>query len=372
MDLQKYMATSEYRDIEASAVDDTLEAIFSKSYKGRDTLGTLAGYLEDARNLPGIGMMVPFGRFFNNTIAFLGKNTPGVNMVLKASGKFDNMTKGEAFSRSLVSAGILYTLSTQEMENIKEGLPMYAAKDKLPFMDPLTGETISQQYDFPVSAYKGAARIIAHSRMGETQEAFSAMGKFSEDFGLSGLLRNLDKTQRDTLDAIKMIADPERRDIVKASEMIAITVTAQYVNPITRPVEPLNMVAGLIRGEDAAPIDRAQNNKLVNNAFRYIDNIIPLFTGKPFAEPRQAAASGTADIQSTKVLGARVIRLTDTQRVMNRMGLKEFNINAAKKIRDQAPKAANAYNGILFDIVEAESSLLLESNWFETLTPSEN
>ena len=371
MDLQKYMATSEYRDIEASAVDDTLEAIFSKSYKGRDTLGTLAGYLEDARNLPGIGMMVPFGRFFNNTIAFLGKNTPGVNMALRLSGKFDNMTRGEAFSRSLVSLGILYTLSTQEMENIKEGLPMYAAKDKLPFMDPLTGETISQQYDFPVSAYKGAARIIAHSRMGETQEAFSAMGKFSEDFGLSGLLRNLDKTQRDTLDAIKMIADPERRDIVKASEMIAITVTAQYVNPITRPVEPLNMVAGLIRGEDAAPIDRAQNNKFVNNAFRYIDNIIPLFTGKPLAEPRQAAASGTADIQSTKVLGARVIRLTDTQRVMNRMGLKEFNINAAKKIRDQAPKAANAYNGILFDIVEAESSLLLESNWFETLTPSE-
>ena len=102
-------------------------------------MGKFAGMLEDARNVPGLGMMVPFGRFFNNTIAFLGKNTPGVNMVLKASGKFDNMTRGEAFSRTLVSAGILYTLSTQEMENIKEGLPMYAAKDKLPMATLIIG-----------------------------------------------------------------------------------------------------------------------------------------------------------------------------------------------------------------------------------------
>jgi hypothetical protein len=90
--------------------------------------------------------------------------------------------------------------------------------------------------------------------------------------------------------------------------------------------------------------------------------------GKPLAEPRETAAGGRADIQSTKILGARTIRLTDTQRVMNSMGLRDFDLNTAKKIRDQAPKAANALNGIVFDIMEAESSLLLESNWFDKLT----
>ena len=362
MTLQKYMASKEYRDIEASAVDDTIEAIFSKSYKASDGIGKLAGYLEDARNMPGLGMMVPFGRFFNNTLGFLGKNTTGVNVVLKMAGKYENMSYEEAVSRSLVTAGIIYQLSEQEIKNIGQGLPMYAGQD------PLTGETFSQQYDFPVSAYRAAARIVALSRMGESEQALKAFGQFTQDFGLSGLLRNLDKTQRDTLEAIKFMADPERRDVIKGMEIVRNTLATQYVNPLIRPLEPLNILAGVARGEDAAPIDRVQNNKLINNAFRYVDNIIPLFTGKPLAEPRETAAGGRADIQSTKVLGARIIRLTDTQRVMNKMGLRDFDLNTAKKIRDQAPKAANALNGIVFDIMEAESSLLLESSWFDKLT----
>ena len=361
MTLQKFMASKEYRAIEADAVDDTIESIFSKSYKTKDGLGKFAGMLEDARNMPGLGMMIPFGRFFNNTIGFLGKNTPGVNMVLKASGFYDNMSKTEALSRTLVSTGIIYTLAQQEVENIKNGLPMYATT--------MGSETVDQQYDFPVSAYRGAARIVALGvLMDQKQEAMSAFAQFSEDFGMSGLLRNLDKTQRDTLESIKLMIDPERRDFAKATQMLAQTMATQYVNPMIRPLEPFNVVAGLARGEDAAPIDRVQNNKLVNNAFRYIDNIIPLFTGKPLADPRETAAGGTSDIQSTKILGARIIRLTDTQRVMNSIGLRDFDLNTAKKIRDQAPQAANALNGILFDVIEAESSLLLESSWFDKLT----
>lgn len=365
MPIQKYMASKEYRDIEASAVEDTLEAIFSKSYKGRGTIGMVAGGLEDMRNLPGLGMMVPFGRFFNNTIAFMGKNAPGVNLILKGAGFFDDMSKTEAVSRSLVTAGTIFTLSEQEMDNVRQGLPMYSA------VDPLTGEITSQQYDFPVSAYRAGARILALSRMEEYDQAWSAFKRFGEDFGLQNLLRNLNQTERNTIEAIEMMVNPERRDFAKASEIALTTLSAQYLNPLVRPLEPLNVVAGIARGEDAAPIDRNQNNKFINNAFRYVDNIIPLFSGKPLAEPRETAAGGTADIQSTKILGARVIRLTDTQRVMARMGLREFDINAARKIRDQVPQAANAYNGILFDIIEAESSLLMESDWFEKLTPAE-
>ena len=360
MTLQQFIASKEYRNIEVSAVEDTLEAIFSKSYKANDGIGKFAGLLEDARNVPIAGMALPFGRFFNNTVGFLGKNTTGVNLILKMAGKYENMSYEEAISRSLVTAGIVYQLSEYEMENVKKGLPMYAST---------VGETtISQQYDFPISAYKAAGRIAALSRMGEWGQAIKAFGQFSEDFGVAGLFRNLNRAERDTLEALKLMVDPERRDAVKAMEIIATTAATQYANPITRPLEPINVLAGIARGEDAAPIDRKQNNRFVNNAFRYVDNIIPLFTGKPLAEPRETAAGGRADIQSTKILGARTIRLTDTQRVMNSMGLRDFDLNTAKKIRDQAPEAANALNGIVFDIIEAESSLLLESSWFDKLT----
>ena len=363
-DAAQYMATKEYRNIEASAVDDTLEAIFSKSYKGRDTLGFLAGIVEDARNIPGLGMAVPFGRFFNNTIAFMGKNTPGLNMVLRGAGYYDSMPKGEAFSRSLVTAGILYTLSDQEIENVKQGLPVYTA------VDPISGQLVDQKYDFPVSAYRMGARIVALSRMGESQQAMSMFGQFSQDFGASGLLRNLDTAQRDTLEAIKFMVDPERRDIVKGAEIASITLASQFINPLIRPLEPINIAVGIVAGPDAAPIDRKQNNRLVNSAFRYIDNILPLFMGE-LAEPKQTAAGGKADIQTTKVLGARTISLTDTKRVMARMGLRDFTLDLDKKVKDLAPAAANAYHGIFHDVIEAESSLLLESTWFEGLSPEQ-
>ena len=67
------------------------------------------------------------------------------------------------------------------------------------------------------------------------------------------------------------------------------------------------------------------------------------------AEPKQTAAGGKADIQTTKVLGARTISLTDTKRVMARMGLRDFTLDLDKKVKDLAPAAANAYHGIFQD-----------------------
>jgi len=368
MSLQKYMGSKEYRTIEANAVEDTLEAIFSKSYKGEGLVGTIAGGIENARKLPVIGMAVPFGRFFNATVAFTGKNAPGVNMIAKGMGFYDNMTMKEAFARTTVSAGALWVVSNEEIDNVKKGLPLYATATA-------GGEVINQQFDFPISAYRAGGRIWALMRMGEKQQAMEAFKQFRLDFGLSGLLRNLDKAQRDTLESITLMVDPERRDVAAALNIAGNTLASQFASPVFRAAEPLNIVAGLARGEDAAPIDRKQNNKLVNNAFRYIDNIIPLFMGEPLAEARQTAAGGTADIQSTKMLGIRNIRLTDTQRVMNRVGIPDYKldsmIGASKKVKDQAPQAGNTLSGIFFDIIESESSLLLESSWFDNLTQEE-
>ena len=366
----KLMATKEYRQIEAEAVENTLENIFSKSYAGKDTLGQVAKVIEDLRNVPGLGMVVPFGRFFNNTIAFILKNTPGVNMGLRGFGYFKSMKRDEAFARSFVTTGLLIAMSKKEEENIKEGLPMYSTRD------PFSGEVVTQKYDFPISYYKGLARVLAHYRLRETGErevgeSFRALKQLRNDFSIRSLVRNLDAVERDILEFGKYIIDPERRDIREAFHIAGNTLLTQYANPITRPLEPLNVVVGLGRGENAAPIDRYQNNKLLNNALRYVDNIYPLFFGGMSEEARQTVAGGRADIQSSKILGSRNIRLTDTQRILARMALPEFNINAARKVRDLAPAAANSYNGILHDIVEHESTKLLKSKWFEKLTPEE-
>ena len=361
----KLMATKEYRQIEAEAVENTLENIFSKSYAGKDPLGLIAKAIEDFRLFPIFGMALPFGRFFNNTVAFMGKNAPGLNFALKRAGYFKSMKKDEALARSLVTSGLLLAMSKKEEENIKEGLPIYSTRD------PFSGEVVTQKYDFPISYFKGVARWIGHLRLGEYEESKRVLKQFRSDFSIRSLVRNLDTTERELLESLDYIFDSERRSIGEAFNIAGNTLLTQYANPITRPLEPLNVVVGLGRGENAAPIDRYQNNKLLNNALRYVDNIYPLFFGGMSEEARQTVAGGRADIQSSKILGSRNIRLTDTQRILARMALPEFNINAAGKVRDLAPAAANSYNGILHDIVEHESTKLLKSKWFEKLTPEE-
>jgi hypothetical protein len=162
--------------------------------------------------------------------------------------------------------------------------------------------------------------------------------------------------------------DPETRDLWRATEQLfSSSVFTQPASAILRPLEPINLGVGILRKEEARPIDRYQNNKGVNDALRYVDNIAGLFLGEPLAETLQQAASGQADINSTKMFGIRTLRLTDTQRVMSMAGLGEFDYNAARKVRLQSPKAANRYNGILFDVLEAEAGLLVKNNWFRSL-----
>ena len=354
----KAMTSKQYREIEAQAVDKTLEAIFSKSYKSKTPLGEIAGVIEDARNLPGIGLLVPFGRFFNNTVAFTGRNAPGLNIVMSATKNLD-MPVDQAVVRSAVVAGLVWSLSDIEGENIDKGLPLYATS--------IRGEVINQRYDYPISLFKGVARWAAYARRGEAMPAAEAT-MLIEDFSLGGLTRNLTKTQRDLLTPLKDMFDPETRDLWRATEQLfSSSVFTQPASAILRPLEPINLGVGILRKEKARPIDRYQNNKGVNDALRYVDNIAGLFLGEPLAETLQQAASGQADINSTKMFGIRTLRLTDTQRVMSMAGLGEFDYNAARKVRLQSPKAANRYNGILFDVLEAEAGLLVKNNWFRSL-----
>ena len=84
-DAAKFMSTKAYTEIETKAVSRTLENIFSKSYKGSGLVGEVAAVIEDARNIPAIGLLIPFGRFFNNTVDF-GLQASGLAIAGKAAG----------------------------------------------------------------------------------------------------------------------------------------------------------------------------------------------------------------------------------------------------------------------------------------------
>jgi len=356
----KLMATKEYRDLESVVVEKTLESIFSKSYKGTDVLGEVAGIIEDARNIPGVGLLVPFGRFFNATVDW-GLQASGLSITGKAMGYYGDKTWGELGSRAAVSWAFASTMVENERENRKKGIGVFQT------VDPLTGEVITQQYDYPISAFKAAARVASYWVDGE-EPPKELLQQVARDFTLDGVLRNLNKTQEDVASLVYYMFQGDMKESWNAFGKSMGNVAVQPVAGGTRFLEPLNVAAGVVRGEAARPIDRYQGNKTYNDMVKYIDNLIPLFTGEPVGETLKTAAAGEADVTSTKPMGIRTIRLTDTQRVMNMMGYEQFSLNAARKIRQTVPKAANEYNGILFDIIEAESGALMASKGFRKMS----
>ena len=361
----KLMAKKDYRELETTVVEKTLESIFSKSYKGTDTIGQVAGIIEDARNIPGIGLLVPFGRFFNSTVDF-GLQASGMSLVGKSMGKYQDKTTLELISKGAVGLGLAASMVHNEYENRRKGLKIFQTED------PLTGEVINQQYDFPISLLKAKARVMSYYAYGETPPK-ELIATAARDFSLSGLLRNLNRTQADVVSMTSFILQGENKEALRSFIGAMGSVAVQPVAGGTRFIEPLNVAVGTLQGEDARPIDRYQGNKTVNDMVKYFDNLIPLFVGESKvdvlgSDTIKSAAAGKGDITSTKPMGIRTVRLTDTQRVMNMMGYEQFDLNAARKIRQTVPKAANEYNGILFDIIEAESGALMSSKGFRKMS----
>ena len=354
-DAAKFMSTKAYTEIETKAVNKTLENIFSKSYKSSGLIGEVAGIIEDARNIPGVGLLIPFGRFFNNTVDF-GLQATGFSIAGKAVGKYSDKTWSELAAKSLVSYGFALSMLQEEARNRKAGLGLY--------QESVKGEVITRQYDYPISFFKAAARLGTYMAEGENPPP-ELVKQIARDFTLEGLLRNLDKTQQDVAGIFFHMFQLDLKESWKAFGKSIGGIGSQVISSSTRFIEPINTLAGIVSGEQARPIDRYQGNKFYNDSTRYVDNILPIFLGKSIrGKTLKQAAIGEADITSTKSLGIRSIRLTDTQRVMNMLGYDTFSLNAARKIRMQAPEAANEYNGILFDIIEAKSSALMDSKAF--------
>ena len=79
---------------------------FSKKYGGNDGfLQQTANFIENIRNYPGVGVLAPFGQFWNNSMAFMFDHS-GISLInkytIRAGGKeaqsrdnMDLLTKAE-------------------------------------------------------------------------------------------------------------------------------------------------------------------------------------------------------------------------------------------------------------------------------------
>ena len=367
------MSSDEYLKAEAKAIFETESAIYSVSYKGRNFVGEAAGFIEDFRKIPVVGVLIPFGRFFNNVLATTMTNSGGM-LVAKALGNQTERGYVELGTRAALAWGMVGAMVPDQIEGIKNGLDMFDVQDKD------TGVITDIRYTFPFSLFYGAARIIAYKREDKEPpqselEAFTdsinvfknvydfvnGKGEIPPDtaaklgtYAVGQLTRQLGEAGQGVASVMEAFiqGNPEEKSMM--AELFG-GIGTQIVSGATRPFEPINVMLKLVEGTDMVVMDKRQGNTMVNQAFRYMDSVVDL-------DPKQryTAAGGKEGIQPEKFLGERTRELSDTERAMNLVGDVDWKASSFT----QSPAADNRFNQLFHSTLEVEASKLMKNPKF--------
>jgi hypothetical protein len=263
-----------------ATLDTTLKSVFSKDYTTQDQgLRQIAKFVEDFSNLPVIGTILPFGRFFNNTVAFAYQWGPfGLLTPAKAVMRGGLQNKSgqaaiiEATSRAAVGTSALGLAMQYDVERQKEGLGWNEVRGE-------GGSIVDARNTFPFSLFLAIGRAANLSRQGETvppellTEVGSqlAVGQFASDVQFGNDMINI-------FDTLFNFQEGDRVATFDAIYKASGNIAAGF----TRPLDPINKLVGYIDGTDAArDLRQAKGGELFSQAStRYVDNIFEAMFGK--------------------------------------------------------------------------------------------
>lgn len=347
------MNSETFAKAEAKAIDETLKSIYSKSYKGTDWVGEIAGVIEDARNIPVLGTMLPFGRFFNNTVAFMSDASLVWPLLRKSGflvGKSNtSRSYGEIMARGATSWGLMLTAAYYEKEYKDQGLGIFEE------IDPMTGAVKDERYEFPYAFWKVGGRIIAHLHDGEEippelkgQVFDQFIGQFTRQLGEAGtgmrdFFINVTEGNAQAIDALNVVS-------------------AQVISGTTRFMDPANQIVSIFRGKNQYVPDNRQGKESLNNSLRYMDNFADLLNMKERPPEKYSAARGD-DLrpQTTKVFSTvRETRLTDTSRMMAALGRPDWDKMISQY--SNTPEADNRFNQVFHNLIERGASRLIKTD----------
>ena len=353
-DAARLMNEKKYKQAVARATYETQKAIFSLSYKDKTTIGELAGFLENFRNTPGVGLLAPFGRFFNNTLAFSMDMTS-----ISAWQKFLSPTSQERSLKELsmrgaMGLGFIYTMAEDEQIYREQGLGPFQR------IDPETGGIADEKFNFPTSHFKAGARILSYGLEGKRPPE-GEVAQINDIIGINQLTRQLNQTVDGFGNSVKKLVSGDV-GIFEAIEKTFGGIGSQVVSGTTRFLDPYNALVGLgIRRDKYKHIDRKQGSKTINNALRYMDQFIAATVGD-LQQEKFTASIGDIQSDASKQLAYREVELTDTAKILNRIGRPNYLADRKTKIA----VAGNRYNQIFHDQVEILAGDLLRREAFIT------
>jgi hypothetical protein len=360
-------------DVLGAALDGTLRSVFSKDYTknqegiGRELLETTAGLAEKFSNTPGLGTILPFGRFFNNVLATAYQWSPlaapeqlGKFMVRTIKKEGTDLTEREAFARMTVGTAAIYAAAEFDTERRAKGLAYNE-------IEVGGGTIVDARNTFPFSLFLAAGRIFNMKRNGEDvprellQELGTqvAVGQLARDVQFGNDINNL-------LD-IMFNADEGARG---ASLEGGYKVAGNLLAGATRPLDAVNKIVGFAMGTDTAKdVRQAEGiNVLSQSATKYVDNILEAFIDKTDTitgeELRVATREG--EIYDANPF-ARIFGITvkpgrtASEKAYSMAEMFPWQANERSKI----PAYDKALNGMLAPALERKTQQLINSAMFK-------
>jgi hypothetical protein len=350
--LFKLMKGDDYVKVQAVAVEDALRNVYAKSYGGDRSkapkgLEYFTRAIEDIRKVPVFGAMIPFGQFFNNTLGHMLDYTP-ISLVHKyvAGTSRDPL---DLLVKASVGVSFIGVTTAREYKNMEEGLALFDERGS-------DGAIRNRMYDFPYSYYKAMGRLGAHvARDGAVPPEM--WREVVSVFGLKNLTRQLGDTAKMSYDLFADIATGE--DVAVRDGLVKVVQDAgsMYLSAYSRPLDPVNQIIALGRGEDFTPIDRKQGSEFINKSARYVDQIFTLLSGEELAPEKFSAVTDTPAMAPIgRIFGYREVPgQTSTQRMFNEIGKPQWRTN----IKSFIPEVRNDLNRYinLFLEFEAENTV---------------
>ena len=359
-DMWKKMMGDDYAEVISAASQDALRNVFSKSYADANTtLGKIAGMVEEVSRLPLVGAMIPFGQFFNNTIAHMMDHS-GISLTHRI---FMGGTRdvGDLASKTAVGLSFMGAAYNFEKDYLEEGLKWYESRAS-------DGSIRNRLYDFPYIFYKAIGRMAAHIHKDGTipEETFREIVTV---LGPGNMTRQLDDTIKGSFDLLVEAMTTEDVDVKEALIKVIQGSTSMYASGYTRFLDPVNLTAAMVKGEAYIAPDRKQGSEWVNKSVRYADELLEsmeLYT-KP-GEKYNAITTDRAQVPISKVFGIRFSNaLSSTEKAFGEAGIPDWKTD----IRSSIPEARNEVQRIIAPILEYEFASLIESSKWKAGTPAQ-
>lgn len=275
--LEKGGMDSISKEIMDKATKRTMRDVMSMDYtKGKGALHKVAGFVEDLSNTPGLGMVFPFGRFLNNSLAFSFRYS-----FLGMARVFSNDTIDDVptiLAQAAVGTTFMYQMMKHEGEKYKKGVPWYVEEGE-------DGTQYDQTNLAPSSAYHLMGRIWYHAAEREldfdldtVKDLFTQLGTLSLVYTADRNTELLTKSFRDFTNKLAQDAGSENggagRDILQGIMLAGDSILAGF----TRPLEPINALIGTgLKTEQISDRSLYEGTDLAKaEATRYVDQIFAL------------------------------------------------------------------------------------------------